>query len=350
MLGSYLRSRLSAILSGTVCILVSAFICWIYGKSLMPAILTAAILLLLGMVFGVPGYRKFAKKHAMLERGMEFPESLADDFSAKLRQREGESTDPEEKIGLLEEDYRKLVVKLFEEASKERESHSSSYHAMLDYYTMWVHQIKTPISALSLIIQNMKDQETASRLKAQLLQVENYVDMALNYLRLGSESNDLQFSKVNVDDVVRSEIKRAMTLFLSKGLSVDFQPSNLEVTTDKKWLGFIVGQLISNAIKYQKSGTVHFYGNENSITIEDEGIGIAKEDLPRIFEKGYTGYNGHNEKKSTGLGLYLVKCAADMISAKVVFDSEVGRGTRVTVLLPKPASTFGMNSCSFREW
>jgi len=207
------------------------------------------------------------------------------------------------------------------------------YNAMLDYYTMWVHQIKTPISALSLIIQNMEDQETASRLRSQLIHVENYADMALNYLRLGSESNDLQFSTVNVDDVVRSEIRRAMTMFTTKGLSVDFAASGVEVSTDKKWLGFIVGQLISNAIKYQKTGTIHFYGDKEarSITIEDEGIGIAKEDLPRIFEKGYTGYNGHNEKKSTGLGLYLVKKAADLISAQVLFDSEVGKGTKVTI-------------------
>ena len=241
----------------------------------------------------------------------------------------------EEKIDLIEEDYRHLMVSLSDSLSKEKEEHAASYNAMLDYYTMWVHQIKTPISALSLIIQNMEDQETGSRLRSQLLQVENYADMALNYLRLSSESNDLQFAKVNVDEVVRGEIKRAMTMFLSKGLSVDFTPSNLEVTTDKKWLGFIVGQLLSNAIKYQKSGTVHFYGEESSFTIEDEGIGISKEDLPRIFEKGYTGYNGHNEKKSTGLGLYLVKKAADMISAEVLFDSEVGKGTKVTIKFGK---------------
>ena len=272
----------------------------------------------------------------MLVRGREYPQALAEDFAAKSAiQDDSESMDIEEKIDLIEEDYRVLMIALSDALSKEREDHSSSYNAMLDYYTMWVHQIKTPISALSLIIQNMEDTDTGSRLRAQLVQVENYAEMALNYLRLGSESNDLQFTKVNVDEVVRSEIKRAMTMFLAKGLSVDFKPSELEVTSDKKWLGFIVGQLISNAIKYQKEGTVHFYGDDTSFTIEDEGIGIAKEDLPRIFEKGYTGYNGHNEKKSTGLGLYLVKKAADMISAEVLFESEVGKGTKVTLRFGK---------------
>ena len=322
--------------AGVICVLSTAFVCWIYGTSLMPAFLSAALLLLIGGIAGLIGYRKYVTKHAILFRGRDFPQSLAEDFSAKISQREDPDVpEMEEKIDLIEEDYRHLMVSLSDSLSKEKEEHAASYNAMLDYYTMWVHQIKTPISALSLIIQNMEDQETGSRLRSQLLQVETYADMALNYLRLSSESNDLQFAKVNVDEVVRGEIKRAMTMFLSKGLSVDFTPSNLEVTTDKKWLGFIVGQLLSNAIKYQKSGTVHFYGEESSFTIEDEGIGISKEDLPRIFEKGYTGYNGHNEKKSTGLGLYLVKKAADMISAEVLFDSEVGKGTKVTIKFGK---------------
>ena len=336
VLGSYLRSRLGVIVSGVICVLVTAAVCWMYNTSLMPAVLSFVVLLLLGAIFGIWGFRKYAAKHDMLQKGRAFPQALAEDFSSRKALRENpDIPDLEEKIDLIEEDYRHLMVELSDALSKETEEHSVSYNAMLDYYTMWVHQIKTPISALSLIIQNMEDEETGSRLRSQLVQVENYADMALNYLRLGSESNDLQFVKVNVDDVMRGEIKRAMTMFLAKGLAVDFTPSNLEVTTDKKWLGFIFGQLISNAIKYQKTGTVHFYGDASSFTIEDEGIGIAKEDLPRIFEKGYTGYNGHNEKKSTGLGLYLVKKAADLISAEVVFDSEVGKGTKVTVLFGK---------------
>ena len=334
VLRAYLKSRISAIISGAVCVLVTGFVCWIYGTSIMPAVLTAVMLLLTGVITGIIGYRAFAAKHQMLVRGREFPQSLAESFAARAELREDTDVpDLEERIDLIEADYRLLLVKLSDALSKEKEEHSASYNAMLDYYTMWVHQIKTPISALSLIIQNMEDEKTGERLRSQLLQVENYADMALNYLRLGSESNDLAFTKVKAEDVVRSEIKRAMTMFLAQGLSVDFQPFELEVTTDKKWLGFIVGQLISNAIKYQKSGTVHFYGVEKGFVIEDEGIGIAREDLPRIFEKGYTGYNGHNEKKSTGLGLYLVKKAADMISADVIFDSEVGKGTKVTVLL-----------------
>ncbi len=326
---AYVKSRIGVIVSSVACVLVMLLVCWVYNISLMPVILSVATLLLLGGIFGALGCRKYGKKHQDLDKAKAFPQAMASEFSES----EDSLGSVEEKVDLIEQDYRDLLVKLSDELSRVKEENASSYNAMLDYYTMWVHQIKTPISALSLIIQNMEDQETACRLRSQLIHIENYADMALNYLRLGSESNDLQFGKVKVDEVVRTEIKRAMTMFTTSGLSVDFKPSDLEVTTDKKWLGFIIGQLISNAVKYQKKGTIHFYGDvkDTSVTIEDEGIGIAKEDLPRIFEKGYTGYNGHNEKKSTGLGLYLVKRAADLISAEVMVDSEVGKGTKVTI-------------------
>ncbi len=327
-----MKKSFPAILSALVCLAVMALVLWLYRHSLMPVVLSAAILALIGGIFGILGFRKFSRKHDVLKKAVEFPEAFCESLTSSDDE---DLLVVEEKIDLIESDYRDLLIKLSEDLSKTREESSVQKNAMLDYYTMWVHQIKTPIAAISLIIHNMEDQEAANRLKSQLLHVNNYADMALNYLRLGSESNDLQFEKVNVDEILRSEIKRAMTMFLSSGLSVDFTPTNLVVTSDKKWLGFIVGQLISNAVKYQKEGTVHFYGDAESFTIEDEGIGIAKEDLPRIFEKGYTGYNGHNEKKSSGLGLYLVKKAADMLSCDVIFDSEVGKGTKVKVLFGK---------------
>lgn len=324
--------RVPQILTALICLVTMALVLWLYGEPMMPVILAAAILAVLAGIFWTLDYRRYKKKHDSLEKALAFPEAFAERLTGTD---EEDISDLEEHLDLIETDYRLLLVKLSDTLSKEKERASVERNSLLDYYTMWVHQIKTPIAALSLIIQNMDDEETANRLRSQLLHVENYADMALNYLRLGSESNDLQFEKVSVDDVLRSEIRRAMTMFISSGLTVDFKPSGLVVTTDKKWLGFIIGQLISNAVKYQKTGTIRFYGDAESFTIEDKGIGIAKEDLPRIFEKGYTGYNGHNEKKSTGLGLYLVKKAADMLSCEVLFDSEVGKGTKVKVLFGK---------------
>lgn len=332
MIFSYIRTLVPQIVTALVCLSVTALVLWLYEEPMMPVVLIFAILMVLAVIFGTLGFRKYKLKHDSLSKALVFPQEFAEKLTGTD---EEEITDVEEKLDLIETDYRLLLVKLSDTLSKVKENSSAERNALLDYYTMWVHQIKTPIAAIYLIIQNMKDEETANRLKSQLLHVENYADMALNYLRLGSESNDLQFEKVNVDEVLRAEIRRAMTMFISTGLSVDFQPTGLVVTTDRKWLGFIIDQLISNAVKYQKEGTIRFYGDEESFTIEDEGIGIAKEDLPRIFEKGYTGYNGHNEKKSTGLGLYLVKKAADMLSCEVLFYSEVGKGTRVKVLFGK---------------
>ena len=320
------------IVTALVCLGVTALVLWLYEEPMMPVVLIFAVLAVLAMIFGSLSYRRYKLKHDSLAKALVFPQEFAEKLTGTD---EEEISDVEEKLDLIETDYRLLLVKLSDTLSKVKETSSAERNSLLDYYTMWVHQIKTPIAAISLIIQNMEDEETANRLRSQLLHVENYADMALNYLRLGSESNDLHFEKVNVDEVLRAEIRRAMTMFISSGITVDFQPTGLVVTTDRKWLGFIIDQLISNAVKYQKKGTIRFYGDAESFTIEDEGIGIAKEDLPRIFEKGYTGYNGHNEKKSTGLGLYLVKKAADMLSCEVLFDSEVGKGTKVKVLFGK---------------
>lgn len=329
---SYIRTRVPQIVTALVCLGVTALVLWLYEEPMMPVVLIFAVLAVLAMIFGSLSYRRYKLKHDSLAKALVFPQEFAEKLTGTD---EEEISDVEEKLDLIETDYRLLLVKLSDTLSKVKETSSAERNSLLDYYTMWVHQIKTPIAAISLIIQNMEDEETANRLRSQLLHVENYADMALNYLRLGSESNDLHFEKVNVDEVLRAEIRRAMTMFISSGITVDFQPTGLVVTTDRKWLGFIIDQLISNAVKYQKKGTIRFYGDAESFTIEDEGIGIAKEDLPRIFEKGYTGYNGHNEKKSTGLGLYLVKKAADMLSCEVLFDSEVGKGTKVKVLFGK---------------
>lgn len=325
----YIKARLGIITAAISCYLIMFLISFVYAVPMMPTILSVAVTTVIGILVGAWDYRNYVKKHHQLVRALEAPELFAEQL---------EYTDEgsvEGRIGLIEEDYLKMLIKLTDDLNKSKELNSERYNSMVEYYTVWVHQIKTPIAAISLIVQNMEDRETANRLKAELTRVESYAEMALNYLRLGSESNDLRFEEVDVDSVVRGEIKKMMSMFFAKGLSVDFVPSDIRITTDKKWLGFIIGQFISNAIKYQTEGTIHFYGDENSFVIQDEGIGIAKEDIPRIFEKGYTGYNGHNEKQSSGLGLYLVKKAADMLNIKVAIESEPGTGTRAKVIFEK---------------
>ncbi len=326
---NYIKARSGVIVAALCCFITEMLVNFIYAVPLMPAILSIALTTIIGVLVGMVDFRYYARKHDKLVRDLEMPEVFGERIEFT------DEGDIEGKIDLIEEDYIKMIMKLSDELNKSNELNTERYNSMVEYYTVWVHQIKTPIAAISLIVQNMEDRDTANRLKAELTRVESYAEMALNYLRLGSDSNDLVFEEVDVDSVVRGEIKKMMSMFFAKGLSVDFVPSNLKITTDKKWLGFIVGQFVSNSVKYQSSGTIHFFGDEKSFTIKDEGIGIASEDLSRIFEKGYTGYNGHNEKHSSGLGLYLVKQAADMLGIQVKIESEPGKGTSAIILFEK---------------
>lgn len=215
------------------------------------------------------------------------------------------------------------------------DSSNSRYNEMVDYYTIWAHQIKTPISALSLTTQNIEDDDLRESLMTQIVRIEDYADMVMGYIRLDSDSNDLVFKKQPLDNIVGSEIKKQRSAIVAKGLSFDYAPGGFEAVTDARWLGFAVGQVLSNSIKYTSSGKIKVSTYEDKVIIEDEGMGIAPEDLPRVFEKGYTGYNGRGDKKSTGIGLYLVKRTMDMLGGDIKIESEVSRGTKVTLYLTK---------------
>lgn len=201
-----------------------------------------------------------------------------------------------------------------------------------DYFTTWAHQIKTPIAAMSLILQ--KDDSPQSRnLKTQLFKTEQYVEMAMAYTRLDSPSNDFVFRRCRLDDVVRQAVKKYATLFIAKGISVDIRPTGLDVLTDEKWLCFALEQIISNAVKYTPTGgrLLICRRGEQSISLSDNGIGIAPEDLPRIWERGYTGYNGRSDKRASGIGLYLTRMILHRLGHSVSARSEVGKGTTVTI-------------------
>ena len=213
---------------------------------------------------------------------------------------------------------------------------------LLDYYGMWVHQIKTPIAALDILLQNtermlyqldekemMQKAISVSDMKMELFKIEQYVEMALNYLRVEDISSDLVFKKQELDDMVCQVIRKYAKIFISKKIKMDFKPTKACIVTDEKWFIFVLEQLISNALKYTKKGQISIYMKEKSLVIEDTGIGIPAEDLPRIFEKGFTGYNGRENKKSTGIGLYLCKNIMDKLQWNITVDSEVGSGTKI---------------------
>lgn len=230
---------------------------------------------------------------------------------------------------LFEEDYQEMVENLlgcYKAALTEEQSRRSE---SIDYYTTWAHQIKTPIAAMRMILQG-EDTDESRELLGELFRIEQYVAMVLCYFRLDSTSSDFVFKKYPLDAIIRQAIHNYAPQFVRKRIRLEYAGTQETVLTDEKWLLFILEQLLSNAVKYTQKGSVKIaVSPEKLVTVSDTGIGIAPEDLPRIFEKGFTGYNGRADKKSTGLGLYLCKQAADKLSIPIRICSEAGSGTTV---------------------
>lgn len=247
-----------------------------------------------------------------------------------------------EHMDIIEYDYQELAKKLYQAKQELISKNRIAKKELLDYYGMWVHQIKTPIAALDILLQNtermlyqldekemMQKAISVSDMKMELFKIEQYVEMALNYLRVEDISSDLVFKKHELEDMVRQVIRKYAKIFISKKIKIDFKLTKACIVTDEKWFIFVLEQIISNALKYIKKGQIFIYMKEKSLVIEDTGIGIPAEDLPRIFEKGFTGYNGRENKKSTGIGLYLCKNIMDKLQWNITVDSEVGSGTKI---------------------
>lgn len=203
---------------------------------------------------------------------------------------------------------------------------------ILDYYSLWVHQIKTPIAALDLMLQNPEPSDP-KEMAMELFKVEQYVSMALQYLRVDSDSTDFVFKMVSVSKCVGQVLKKFKKIFISKNIKVNLHiQEDSKILTDEKWLVFALEQIISNALKYTDSGEITIAFARGQLIIEDTGCGIRPEDIPRVFEKGFTGFNGRESKKSTGIGLYLTKKILNKLSLAVDIQSDVGKGTRVIIL------------------
>ena len=230
---------------------------------------------------------------------------------------------------LAEEDHQKMIAALGEAMDKLTAESDAQEQDMLDYYTAWVHQIKTPIAVMKLKLADDMPEHRA--LSVELQRVEQYVDMVLQYIRLGDGTNDLVIRAYALDGLIRASIKKQAGQFVEKRLRLIYEPTGDTVVTDQTWFCCILDQLLSNAVKYTPEGTVTISVDNGLLTVSDTGVGIAPEDLPRIFEKGYTGLNGRLGQKSSGLGLYLAKKAADLLSIPLSVESEVGKGSAFTL-------------------
>lgn len=306
--GGYLRSRLGTIIL-CVCLFgvfaaadllfeVETIVLW------YPLILGAVLLLVVGAV----DYVMFLKKHKELSYGeLPTPKSL------------------------IEEDYQSIIAKLKEEAEMRASSASQDYNNMIEYYTVWAHQIKTPIAAMRLNLQS-EDSESARKLMGDLNRIESYVEMVLTFLRLDSDSTDYVIKEHDLDEIIKSSVRKFSREFILKKLTLNYEPVKYKCITDEKWLEFIIEQVITNAVKYTSEGGVRIYMDEPGLlVIEDTGIGISAEDLPRIFENGYTGFNGREDKRASGIGLYLCKRIADNLGHKITAESTPGVGTKMII-------------------
>lgn len=232
----------------------------------------------------------------------------------------------------VEEEYTKLINILYDSLKAAENEATEKLSDMTDYYTMWVHQIKTPIAAMGLILQS-GDSPEYSELSENLQRIEQYAEMVLCYLRLDSDSSDLVIREYDLDDIVRQAVRKFSSQFIRRKLKLSYEPLNQKVLTDEKWLLFVIEQVISNAVKYTSSGMVQIYYEEPlTLCIKDTGIGIAAEDLPRIFEKGYTGCNGRLDKKASGIGLYLCKRICGRLGHKISAESS-DNGTVIRIFL-----------------
>ena len=183
---------------------------------------------------------------------------------------------------------------------------------------------------MRLILQS-EDSENNRRLSDELMKIEQYVDMALCYVRLESDSNDLVLKHYDLDEIAKKSIRKFSSQFIGKKLRLDYKELDTTVLTDEKWLSFIIGQLLSNAIKYTDKGSVSLYMKPDTdrkiLCIADTGIGIDPADLPRIFDNGYTGLNGRYDMKASGIGLYLCRCTADMLGVTLTAESTLSKGS-----------------------
>lgn len=314
---SYIWVHRRGILRFGIFCLIFIVIFWMYHLPWEAAVYPSLICGVLGSWFLIRDGRREWKKYQRLAELAELPGELMDEFP------EADSS--------AEEEYLELVRLLQREQLQEKNHMNSRYEEMMEYYTTWAHQIKTPIASMRLIL-GREDSQVSRQLSMDLERIEQYVEMVLCYLRLDSETTDYVFREYELDEIVRQAVKKFAGQFIHRRLRLEYHPMCLKVITDEKWLQFVLEQLISNALKYTPQGSVSIGLEEPAaLYIRDTGIGIAPEDVPRIFEKGYTGRNGREDKKASGLGLYLCRRICKNLGHTITVESVPDQGTTLRI-------------------
>ncbi|MBB6446907.1 sensor histidine kinase [Bacillus benzoevorans] len=282
-----------------------------------PILYSIVLCLYIGFLFFIVDFFKFRKRYKALNHLQKTITVQIGPFPAPKN--------------VIERQYQELLQIVAKHKNEWTVQADNMKKDLVDYFTKWTHQIKTPIAAMRLLLQSEPSRQNAE-LEMELLKIEQYVEFVLQYLRLENMSNDLVFKKNNLDEIIKQAIRKNAKMFIRKKIHLNYSDVTCTVLTDEKWLLFVIEQILSNALKYTKEeGSISIYMKEKLLIIEDTGIGIRAEDLPRVFEKGFTGYNGRSFFQSTGIGLYLCQQILTKLSHAISIESEVGKGTKVMV-------------------
>ena len=325
---AFVRDRIFPICWGILALLVLCLVFWLHGiqsDALWYGVLLCAVLGL--VIMGVDFLREFRahkRRRDCIDAVTVERRSIPDEYS------------------IAATDYEELIRALWDRIENLSDTSFSRQQEMKDYYTTWVHQIKTPLSVMQMMVQS-EDTEQNRAMAAELFRMEQYVEMALGYVRLGDDASDVVIKECNLDELIRASVRRFAPQFIAKKLTFSYEPADVTAVTDGKWFAFLLEQLLSNAVKYTYEGGVSVTLTEDAkVIIKDTGIGIAPEDVPRIFEKGFTGFNGRlgtggtpQSGRATGLGLYLCKKVAHKLNVGLSVTSEVGKGSTFTIDMRK---------------
>lgn len=320
----YIKNRIRVIIGIIIAVIIFMVIFYLSRASMEPLLYSMEISAFFLVIFGIIDYREFKKKYELLKKELNVEQIYEYEIPSEYYE------------NVIEYEYIKLVNRLICMLKQNNEDTASAARDLMDYYAVWAHQIKTPISAQKLLVQTMENgdisEDKIKQIKQELFKIEMYVDCVMNYLRLEDMSNDFVFEGISLEKSVKNVVKRLATQFIYKKISIQIDVSDRIIYTDKKWFEMILEQLLLNSLKYTDiNGKVAIYEQDGNIVIEDNGIGISKEDIPRIMERGYTGLNGRMEKKSSGIGLYLCKKAGDKLGIEFEFKSEQNIGTKVHI-------------------
>lgn len=317
----YLKEKLKFVIMEILFFIIFVFIFSLYNILVEPVVYATLLCAVLALIFLVVDCSYYYKRHKVLM-----------DMKKKIDLSIEEMPKPNT---VLSEDYSRLIEILNDKRIEIESGGDRVKSDLYEYCTLWAHQIKTPIAAMRLFLQCNESDEN-KELSMEVFKIEQYVEMILQYIRMGNMGNDLLLKQYDLDTIIKDAIHKYAKVFIRKKISLDYSGVDESVLTDEKWLTFVIEQIISNSLKYTKEGTISIYmeeGKDKVLVIEDTGIGIEEEDLPRICEKGFTGYNGRADKKSTGIGLYLCREILKKLSHEIRIESEVGQGTKVYINL-----------------